>query len=304
MAISEELLQKISFNLLSLASIYLPEEIVNALKKSLKQETENIAKTQLEIILKNVEMAAKDKVCLCQDTGLPLFFIKLGTKVQLLGNPEKALWKAVEITTKEVPLRQNCIHPLTFKNSGTNTGWGIPDIHWEIVPDSDCLEITAIVNGFGPEIRFAQTWVLTSEQTSRAAVKAVLDVVEDSMGEPCPPIIVGIGIGGTAYISMYNAKKALFRIPFNSRHSDPLVADLEKEILEAVNDTKLGPMGFGGNNYALAVNIEIAGSHTAVVPISVGFQCWASRYSTAKIFNNGKVEYITHSKLIKEGAYV
>jgi len=152
----------------------------------------------------------------------------------------------------------------------------------------------AVPKGFGSEMRATISWVLTSEDIGRGAVKAVLDVVEDAMGEPCPPVIIGVGIGGFADSSMAMAKKALFRTPMGTKNADPVVAALETEIFEAVNAMGLGPMGFGGKTYALAVHAEIAGSHTAVVPVSVIFQCWACRYSKARIYNDGRVEYITH----------
>ena len=162
------------------------------------------------------------------------------------------------------------------------------------MPNSDYLELMAVPKGFGAEIRATQCWVLTSEEIDRATFKAVLDLVEDSMGEPCPPVILGIGIGGFADTSMLLARKAMFRAPIGSRNPDPIVAALEAEIFEAVNGLELGPMGFGGKTYALGVHVEIEGSHTAIVPISVMYQCWANRYSKARIYNNGRVEYLTH----------
>ncbi|MDD5016971.1 MAG: fumarate hydratase [Eubacteriales bacterium] len=294
MAISEQLLKEVSLNLLKLASMYLPDEVVEALKKARDNETEPIAIKQLDAILINIGLSKDKKVAICQDTGLPLFFINLGTGVRLDGDPIRAFWDAAKIATKEVPLRQNCIHPITFKNLGTNTGWGIPAVHWEIVPESDYMDITAATKGFGSEIHTATAWVLTSEDIRKAAMRAVLDVVEDTMGEACPPVIVSLGIGGTSDVSTYNAKKGLFRVPFGADHPDPMIAEMEREMLQAVNKTSLGPMGFGGNNYALALNIEIAGTHTSIVPITVTFQCWADRYASARIYNDGRVEYISH----------
>ena len=299
MAINEGLLQEVSVNLLKLASVYLPDEVVTALKKAYESETGAIAKKQLEAILANIELAKSKKTAICQDTGIPIFFINIGTKVQLKGNPVNAFWEAVKIATEKVPLRQNVIHPVTFQNLGTNTGWSIPALHWDIVPDSDYMDITVATKGIGSEIRTATAWVLTSENIRKAAMRAVLDIVEDTMGEACPPVLIGIGIGGTSDLSTYNAKKGLFRIPFGADHPDPLIAEMEQEILSAVNNTKLGPMGFGGNSYALALNIEIAGTHTSSVPITVTLQCWADRYASARIYNDGKVEYISHANAIE-----
>jgi fumarate hydratase subunit alpha len=198
-----------------------------------------------------------------------------------------------------IPLRQNCIHPVTFQNLGNNTGWGIPAVHWEIIGGNDYMDITVATKGFGSEIHTATAWILTSEDIQKAAMRAVLDVVEDTMGEACPPVVISVGIGGTSDISTFNAKKGLFRTPFGADHSDPMIAKLERKILTAVNNTKLGPMGFGGNNYALALNIEIAGTHTSIVPITVTFQCWADRYASARIYNDGRVEYISHKDALE-----
>lgn len=299
MAITEQLLQEVSLNLLRLASVYLPDEVVETLKKALDNETDPIAKKQLEAILINIDLAKEKKTAICQDTGLPLFFVTLGIRAHLEGDPIKAFREAVKEATLMVPLRQNCIHPVTFQNSGNNTGWGIPAVHWEIISGSDCMDITVATKGFGSEIHTATAWVLTSENIKKATLRAVLDVVEDTMGEACPPVIISIGIGGTSDVSTFNAKKGLFRIPFGADHPDPMIAEMEKEILIAVNNTKLGPMGFGGNTYALALNIEIAGTHTSIVPITVTFQCWADRYASARIYNNGKVEYISHKNAVE-----
>lgn len=297
MPISEEIIREVAYNLISAASTDLPEDVERVLAEACQKEESQVARDQLKTILDNVRLARQKKLGICQDTGVPMFFAKLGLNCKLAGNPERCIAEAVSQATKDVPLRQNVINPITKQNSGTNTGWGIPHVHWEIDPEADYLELTAVPKGFGAEMRASQVWVLTSENIDRAAVKAVLDVVEDAMGEPCPPVIIGVGIGGFADSSMYLAKKALFRTPIGKHNSDERIAKLEREMISAVNQLGLGPMGFGGKTYALAVNVEVAGSHTAVVPVSVIFQCWACRYSTARIYENGEVVYITHHGL-------
>jgi fumarate hydratase subunit alpha len=271
-----------------------------ALADAYKHEDNQIAQNQLKTILENINLARSKGLSICQDTGVPMFFASLGLKCKIDGNPERPIVEAVKLATERVPLRQNVINPLTKKNSGTNTGWGIPHIHWEIDPEADYLELTAVPKGFGSEMRAVQIWALTSEDIDRVAVKTVLDVVESAMGEPCPPVIIGLGIGGFADTSMYLAKRALFRSPIGKHSNEKEVAALEREILNAVNQLGLGPMGFGGKTYALAVNVEISGSHTAVVPVSVIFQCWACRYSTAKIYDNGEVVFTTHPQGAKK----
>ena len=294
MAIHEQLLEDTIFELVKRASIELPDDVERVLQAGLAGEENPTAKAQFHAILSNCRMAREKQVGICQDTGLAMIYADLGLDCRLQGDPKAAARRALIRATNEVPLRQNVINPLTKKNSGDNTGWGIPYIRWEMVSGADYLELLVIPKGFGSEMRAAQCWVLTSEDVGRAAVKAVLDVVEDAMGEPCPPIIIGVCIGGFADSSMALAKKALFRSPIGSRNPDPLVAALEAEIFTAVNALELGPMGLGGKTYALGVHAEIAGSHTAVVPVSVMFQCWACRYSKARIYNDGRVEYLTH----------
>lgn len=294
MAIQESDLCKVAQNLMTLASTYLPDEVVRALREARDREKKAVAKAQLDAILQNISLAKKKRVGICQDSGLPLFFLKLGTNIQLEGDPNRALCQAAENATREIPLRQNCIHPLTLKNSGTNTGWMIPSIHWDLVAGGDYLEVLCVPKGFGSEIRTTTVWVLSSEDTVAATKRAVLDVVQDTMGEACPPVIIGVGVGGTYDLSALNAKRSLFRSPLGKNHPDPIVANLEREIKEAVNKTGLGPMGFGGETYALAVNIELAGSHTSIVPITVTYQCWADRFASARLYNDGRVEYLSH----------
>ncbi len=294
MPVTSEVLGKVAYELLWRAAIRLPSDVKEALKEARAREVDPSAQRQLDAILANVQMAEETNTSICQDTGVPLFFMRIGTGCRIEGDPRAALAQAVATATVDIPLRQTVVHPLSFSNPGTNTGWGTPIIHYDLVPGVPYVDLTATTKGFGAEMRSAIVWILTSEDIRKAALKTVLDTVEDAAGEPCPPVIVGIGIGGTAEQSMLNAKRALFRSRVGAPNPDREVASLEQEILTAVNGIGLGPMGFGGNSYALAVHAELCGTHTALVPISVIFQCWAHRHSTARIHDDGRVEYITH----------
>ena len=294
MAISEQLLEETIFKLVTKASIELPMDVQNALKSAYSQEESPAAKGQLGAILENCRVAREKRIGICQDSGMPMFYADLGLNCGIEGDPMEAVKRAVVRATADVPLRPNVINPLTKQNSGNNTGWNIPYIHWDVVSGVDYLDITAVPKGFGSETRASQCWVLSSEDAGRTAVKAVLDIVEDSLGEPCPPVIIGVCIGGFADSSMAVAKRALFRTPIRTPNPDPAVAALEQEIYEAVNAMGLGPMAVGGKTYTLGVHAELCGSHTAVIPVSVVFQCWACRYSKARIHSDGRVTYITH----------
>ena len=162
--------------------------------------------------------------------------------------------------------------------------------------NGDYIEITAVPKGFGSEAKSSLVFIVTSESMGDAITRCVIDNAIMSLGENCPPTIVGLGIGGTGDIAMHLAKKALFRTPLGSPNPDPIVAKLEARILKALNNTGLGPMAVGGNTTSLAVHAEICGTHTAVSPVGITYQCWAARYSTARIYPDGKVEYITHPK--------
>jgi fumarate hydratase subunit alpha len=295
MAISEQIIEQTVFRLMKKAAIELPLDVVRALEKAYTEEDNPTAQGQFKAFMDNIRIACEKQVGLCQDTGMPIIYADLGLNCHLEGEPTAAMTRAVARATKEVPLRQNVINPLTLENPGTNTGWGLPCVHWDIVPKADYLDLMAVPKGFGSEMRASQIFILTSENIARGTVKAVLDVVEDAMGEACPPVIIGVGIGGFADSSMAIAKKALFR-SIGSHNPDPMVADLETEIYEAVNSLGIGPMGFGGKTYTLGVHIEMSGAHTAVAPVSVIFQCWVCRYSKARIYDNGRVDYITHPK--------
>ncbi len=301
MSISSETVGAVAYNLLCRAAVRLPGDARDALVRAREGESNPMAQAQLDAILSNVQLAEETNTSLCQDTGVPLFFVNLGTGCAIVGDLPDAIGKAVERATRDVPLRQTVVHPISFKNPGTNTGWGAPIIHFDLLPEARYLEITAATKGFGAEMRSTLVWILTSESIRKAALRTVLDTVEDAAGEPCPPVIIGLGIGGTAEQCLINAKRALFRAPLGSPNPDPEVAALEQEILAAVNATGFGPMGFGGNSYALAVHAELCGTHTALVPLGVILQCWAHRYSTARIHDDGRVEYLTHPEEVKHG---
>ena len=297
MAISETLFEEVVLKLLTSAAIDLPCGVLDKLKEKATLEDSPLAIKQFESILENCKIASEKRVGVCQDNGLVLMFADIGQNCVLEGDFQEAANRAVAAGTKLIPLRENVIHPLTKKNTGNNVGPHLPYIHWQPMPDKDFIEVTVAPKGYGAEMRTSQSFVLSSEDVNECVHRLALDSVADAMGEPCPPVIMGIAVGGHSESSMVLAKKALFREPLGKPATDPYAAKLEVEILESVNNLKMGPMGFGGNTYALAVHIEVSGSHTSEIPISVVFQCWAHRYSKARIYNDGRVEYLTHPEI-------
>ena len=296
MKITEQLVEDVSFYLMTKACIELPDDVTCALQRALAAETDPIAVSQLHSILQNAEIAKHRQKPICQDTGIPMFYVNYGMNCMAQGDLRAAITRGTARASDRVPMRHNVVHPLTLENRRNNTGWGVPVIYWDVIPDSDVLELTAVPKGFGAEMRSAHSIVYTSENIKDAVRRCVMDMVEDSMGEPCPPVIIGVGVGGLTDSVMNVAKRSMFRSPVGTRNPDPMVAAMEEELLSEINALNLGPMGLGGNSYALAVNIDVVASHASTVAIGVSLQCWCSRYSTARIHGDGRVEFLTHPK--------
>lgn len=289
----EKIVENVAFNILKQAVIYLPEDVKQVLKKAYDEETSETGRTQLKAILDNIELAEEYQAPICQDTGTIIFYIKAGSEVKGLEKIEKALINATRKATKQVPLRPNAVDPFTQKNSGDNTGRLIPFINWEIVPGNS-LELTVMTKGGGSE-NVCVTGMLVPGEGINGLKRFVVEAVIKAGSKPCPPNILGVAIGGGADISMKLAKKALLR-PLNEPNPDAEIAKLEKEILEAVNMTGIGPMGLGGKTTVLGVNIDYAYRHPASFPAAVAFNCWAARRASARINADGTIEYLTHKK--------
>ena len=258
-------------DLLRKAEIELPDDVVDALRKAEAAEESQVAKSQLQAILKNIELAKKYGVPMCQDTGILIFFVELGTEFQPGFDLEAAIREAVILATAEIPLRPNAVEPLTRKNSGNNTGTGIPDIHWKLVPGNQ-LKVTAAPKGAGSE---NMSSLRMFNPTETGSIKSfVLETVVNAGGMPCPPLVIGVGIGGSFDAAARLAKEALL---------EPLDAPMdsfEKEIFEAVNSLGIGCMGLGGSTTALSVHVKTAYCHTASLPVAVNIQCWANRHAS------------------------
>ncbi len=273
-------------SLLKEAVTSLPKDVLFALKEAEKKERSEIARTQLRTILDNIDAADRLTVPMCQDTGIHVFFVS----GRITPDLEEHIRAGTLRATNEIPLRPNAVHPLTRENPGTNVAEGLPHVVFH--PSSvDYTEITVMPKGAGSENMTALA-MLTPSQGVKGVKKFILDTVVSAAGKPCPPTILGIGIGGTADEAMALSKKALLR-PLDQKNADSSVAELESDLYEALNLTGIGPMGLGGDTTTLGVNIEIAYCHTASLPVAVNLQCWAGRRATARIYPNGRVEYLT-----------
>ena len=262
------------------AAIVLGDDVKCALEDALKREGSILGELNIKAILKNIELAEEKSIPMCQDTGLPIIFVKLG-KVHV-ENLYEGIKKGVAKATAEVPLRPNVVDPITRKNSG-NVGDKVPIVDIELI-DEDYIEFTIMPKGFGSENNNALKMALPAE-----GIEGVKDfVVETALkagGKPCPPIVVGVGIGGSSDMALKLGKKALLG-KVGERNPDPTIAEMELECLERINKDGKGPMGLGGRTTALDVKILKMDTHTAGLPIGVVIQCWADRHATIRIEDN------------------
>ncbi len=282
---SEEIIDSV-VEAIRLAVTKLPQDVIGALQRAYSLENNPIARFNLQNILKTIEIGKEEGIPICQDTGMITFFVEAGVKSPYLRFLKKVLIESTEKATKEVPLRPNAVDLLTNRNSGDNTGRFIPAIHWELV-DGDSLRIAVLPKGGGSENCSALAMLSPSDGFT-GIKRFVVERVRECGGKPCPPVILGIGIGGSADMALILAKKALLR-PLRVRHENREIARLEEEILEEVNSLGIGPMGMGGRTTALDVKIEYAHRHPASLPVGLIIQCWAHRKAFLEVGKDGKV---------------
>ncbi len=292
--ITKELIKDVTITILRRAETTLPSDVKEALARAYECEENEIAKVQLKAILENVKLAEEMQRPLCQDTGIPLFYVTLGSgNVNVnLNDIESGIRDGVKEATKIIPLRPNVVNPITREGGEANIGDGMPHINYKIA-DIDGLEIIAFPKGGGSENVSAFTMLppKSEEEAVKEIKKFVLDAVLNAAGKPCPPTIIGVGIGGSADMAMSLAKAALLR-PVHMSHKDARIARIEEELLDAVNNTGIGPMGLGGKTTALDLHIETADTHITSLPVAINSQCWAARKASAKIYSSGEVEYL------------
>jgi fumarate hydratase subunit alpha len=287
--VTETDIQNAVVDLLRKTVVKLPADVEQAIRKAYAAETDEVPRMQLKAIIDNIELAEKMNTPMCQDTGVTIFYVTLPRNCGV--NVEKGIVEGVRRATKEVPLRPNAVHPLTRKNPGDNVGERMPYINWKFA-DQEHIEITVMTKGAGSE-NMSQLAMLTPSAGLKGVKEFALNTLLRAGSNPCPPTIIGMGIGGSADISMKLAKEALLR-PLDVRHKDPEIAKLETELFEAINMLGVGPMGLGGKTTMLGLNIEYAYCHTASLPVAINVQCWAGRRGTVKIHQDGKLEFPTH----------
>lgn len=256
------------------SNYFLPEDIKCAISKSREAEKNNLGKNILDKILQNIKIAEEESVPLCQDTGMTCVFLEIGQDVHIVGgNLEDAINDGVKNGYEKGYLRKSVVSdPIERVNTKDNTP---AVIYYEIVP-GDKLKIIVAPKGFGSE-NMSAIKMLKPADGIEGVKNFILDVVKAAGPNPCPPIVVGIGIGGTFDRAALLAKKALLR-PIDVQNENSYYSNLEKELLKKINELNIGPQGFGGNTTALAVNIETYATHIAGLPVAVNINCHVTRH--------------------------
>ena len=262
--------------MIRMAETRLPSDVVRALERSKRRESDRIARLQLGCMLENLSLAKKTGAPICQDTGTFTFFVELDPRLDLGFDLRGELKKGVERATREVPLRGQMVDPISREASGA--GDGIP-IRIELGRKG--LRIDLLVKGSGAE-NWSRLHMLKPTAGSEAIKKVVLDTIAEAGGQPCPPTTVGVGVGGSAERACAMAERALLR-PLDLPNPDPRLGEFERELCRAANGLGIGPMGLGGRTTVLGVHVLKAPCHTASLPVAIGFQCWAARRASASL---------------------
>ena len=260
------------------ANFFLPDDVLNALKQARKTEESPLGQQILDQLLENSKLAREEQLAICQDCGVAVVYLEIGQDVHITGGDlNKAIDEGVRQGYEKGYLRKSMVRqPFSAR---VNTKDNTPAvIHTDIVP-GDELKFIMMPKGGGSE-NCSRLTVLPPAKGRQGIIDFVVNIVNDSGSNPCPPIVIGIGIGGTTDKTMALAKKALFR-KLGEPNPDPEVAELEKEILRQVNNLGIGPMGYGGRTTALAVHAETFPAHIASLPVAVNIQCWCDRHQEA-----------------------
>lgn len=274
---SSDITKKLKEGLLKIASV-LPKDVMDRLVELRDKEKWPLAKETITTIIDNDNLAERDSVPMCQDTGMVICFVKIGQDVHVDGSISDAINEAVREAYTEGYLRKSVVKdPINRVNTKDNTP---AIIHYELV-EGDVFEISFAAKGFGSE-NMSKQKMLKPADGLEGVKKFILESVEAAGPNPCPPIIVGVGIGGDFEKSCIMAKKSLMR-DVNDYNKDPFYADLEKELLEKINELGIGPQGFGGKTTALRVFIETHPTHIAGLPVAVNIQCHAARHKVISL---------------------
>ncbi|SIQ57498.1 fumarate hydratase [Pseudacidovorax sp. RU35E] len=288
MAIAFTTIKQVTAQLYDRSLRGIPKDTEAALRSADARERNETARHTLRVMLQSAEAAQREQHFICSDAGVPVYFVKVGVQAQFAGNLRQAITEgfAELVDTIQPPLLPHVTHPLTLARG--YRGKGMPIVTFDLVDDCDHVEITCSPKALGSG-RWAALEIFSFPDL-KTIEEFVLDTVIQAGAQPCPPVVIGVGIGGTFDYAAKMAKEATLR-PIGTAHAEPMVADMERRLVQAVNQTGFGPMGTGGDSTAMAVHVNYCAGH-GFTPVAVAFNCWINRRTRARLFNDGRVEIL------------
>lgn len=287
MAVTYDLVKSVTAQLYSAALRKIPEETKQALQSLGARESNDTARKTINIMLESAAAAESQQHFVCSDAGVPVYFVKLGTGVRFEGDIKRAIRDGFDELVKTItpPLLQHVTNPLTLERG--YHGKDMPIMTFDLLDGADYVEIICSPKALGSG-RWAALEIF-SFPNLETIEKYIMEVVLRAGSQHCPPVVIGVGIGGTFDYATKMAKEAVLR-PFGQRHPEKIVSDMEERLLRAVNKTGFGPMGTGGDSTAMEVHVEYSAGH-GFTPVAVCFNCWINRRASARIYNSGEVVY-------------
>jgi fumarate hydratase subunit alpha len=281
------------FSLVHKACTGISADALQLMAVALQAETKPEAKALLASMVENVRQAGLQDKPVCQSPGFPTVYIRFGDNA-CLSDLAAFLPRAVVEGTRKGYARPSIVHPLTRANSGDNSGVGVPNFEYQYRPGQKYLEVIMSAKGCGAELANVSIILtpVTLGTNFAGLKKLVLEAVVKGGGFPCPPSALGIGIGGQMDVSAKLSREAISTRDWRDTHPDPMIADLEKELLQGINSLGVGPAGIGGDTTCLAVKIGYAATHTAICPVTVNFHCWVARRFGVRFYPGGSREYL------------
>ncbi|MCD1635192.1 fumarate hydratase [Martelella mediterranea] len=288
MTIGYDIIRETARTLYDRAIKRIPENSKAALENALETESSPSARTTLEFMIKSARRAEEKSTYVCSDAGFPVYFVKIGTNARFEGDIKRAFVDAFDelVRTIEPPILKFVTNPLTGERS--YHGKDMPHITWDFVSDDDCIDITCSPKALGSG-RWAALEIFSYPRLEEIE-RYILDVSIRAGSQHCPPVVIGVGIGGSFDHAAKMAKLQTLR-PFGTTNPEPILAAMEERLTRAVNKTGFGPMGTGGDTTALGVHIDYASGH-GFTPVAVCFNCWINRRTRARIGNDGEVRYL------------
>ncbi len=282
---------------ISYFSKILPDDVQCKLKELSEKETEELPKLIFDTMFKNQKLAEELSRPCCQDTGVLQFFARVGTRFPLMDDLSEIFRESVLKATREAPLRHNSVETFDEYNTGLNVGKGTPSIFWDIVPNSDRLELDIYMAGGGCTLP-GKAMVLMPGAGYEGVVKFVLDIMTSYGLNACPPLLVGVGVATSAETAALLSKKALMR-PLGSHNPNERAALLEKELEKSINAIGLGPQGFSGNNSVMGVHVENTARHPSAIGVAVSVGCWSHRRGHIEFESDLSYKITSHKGALK-----